>query len=73
MTNLLKFKFTQLGQRKGPKVFKGLREKHHPSKRIFSFLFFTDKQFYDGFYHLKVNKLQGPSSMQAAALKTEVS
>ena len=47
MANLLNFRFSQLGQYKGPKVYRGLREKNNTSKRTFSFRFVTDKECYD--------------------------
>ena len=69
----LNFRFSQLGQYKGPKVYSGLREKNNPSKRTFSFRFVTDKECYDALRHLKVSKPQGPSSIPAWALKDAAS
>ena len=73
MAYLLIFQFSQLGQYKGPKVYRGLREKNKPSKRTFSFHFVTDKECHDALRHLKVSKPQGPSSIPAFALKNAAS
>ena len=69
MANLLNSQFSQLDQYKGPKVYRGLREKNNPSKRIFRFLFVTDKECHDALRHLKVSKQQRPSWIPARALK----
>ena len=73
MENLLNFRFFQLGQYKGPKVYRGLREKNNPSKRTFSFRLVTDKECHDVLRHLKVSKPQGPSSIPAWAIKDAAS
>ena len=73
MANLLNFRFSKLGQYKGPKVYRALREKNNLSKRTFSFRFVTYKECHDALRHLKVSKPQGPSSIPAWALKDAAS
>ena len=73
MANLLNFQFSQLGQYKGPKVYRSLRKKNKRSKRTFSFLFVTDKECHDALRHLKVSKQQRPPSIPAWALKNAAS
>ena len=73
MANPLNFRFSQLGQYKGPKVYRGLREKNNPSKRTFIFRFVPDKESHDALRDLKVSKPQGPSSLPARELKDAAS